>query len=209
MIEGTDVSSISSMAVLFRILDTQARAAFVLDRLAKVAAQNEFALHLRQTEKLFTPCERSGDRLEFVNPLAQRGFSGALAAVFDPTGSAKRPRDLTLANSPRPLFAELHPVTLPPAGARATPGRQTGAVLILTLLDTVPAALEPRLRMVFSLTERETAVAASLASPRTEAEIADGLNISANTLRTHRKTIYAKLGVASRAEFATLMARLV
>jgi DNA-binding CsgD family transcriptional regulator len=209
MFDGTDVFNISGMAVLFRVLDTQARAAFVLDRLANVAAQNDFAVHLRQTGKLFTPCERSGDRLEFVNPLAQRGFSGALAAIFDPTGSAKRPLDLTLANTPRPLFAELHPLILPPAGARATPGRYTGAVLIVTLLDKVPTALEARLRMVFSLTERETAVAASLASPRTETEIAERLNISANTLRTHRKTIYAKLGVASRAEFATLMARLV
>jgi DNA-binding CsgD family transcriptional regulator len=209
MIAGTDVSTISGIAVLFRILDTQARAAFVLDRLAKVAAQNDFAMQLRRTENLFTPCERSGERLEFVNPMAQRGFSSALAAVLDPTGGPKRALDLTLANASRPLLAELHPVTLPPAGSCVTQGRQTGAILILTHLDIVPAALGERLRLVFSLTERETAVAASLASPRTETEVADGLNISANTLRTHRKTIYAKLGVASRAEFATLMARLV
>ena len=55
MFEGADVSTTNGMAVLFRVLDTQARAAFVLDRLGQVTAQNDFALHLRQTERLFTP----------------------------------------------------------------------------------------------------------------------------------------------------------
>ncbi|WP_029059009.1 helix-turn-helix transcriptional regulator [Stappia stellulata] len=206
MIVGTDVSTLGGIAVLFRVLDTQARAAFVLDRMARVTAQNDFARQLRETKNLFTPCDRTGDRLEFVNPIAQRAFSGALFAVLDPTGGTKQALDMTLATATRPLLAELHPVALP----SATPcPPATCAILILTHLDMVPAALGARLRMVFSLTQRETAVAASLASPRTETEIAEGLNISANTLRTHRKTIYAKLGVASRAEFAALMARLV
>lgn len=207
MIAGADLSSLGGIAILFRVLDTQARAAFLLDRLARIAAQNDFALQLRRTAPLFMPQDRASERLEFVNPLAQRGFAGALATMLDPTGGPKRALELTLANAARPLLAELHPMGLMPAGTNA--GKQPGAVLILTPLDRVPAALENRLRLVFSLTERETAVAASLASPRTETEIAERLNISANTLRTHRKTIYAKLGVASRAEFATLMARLV
>ncbi|SDU27762.1 helix-turn-helix transcriptional regulator [Stappia sp. ES.058] len=209
MIAGSDFSDVSGIAVLFRVLDTQARAAFVLDRVARVVVQNEFARHLRQTKNLFTPGERTGDRLEFVNPIAQRGFSGALSALLEPTGSTKQAVDLTMATAARPLLAELHPVALPSAGACGRAPAETGAVLILTHLDLVPAALGARLALVFSLTVRETAVASSLASPMTETEIADTLNISANTLRTHRKMIYAKLGVSSRAEFTALMARLV
>ena len=59
------------------------------------------------------------------------------------------------------------------------------------------------------LTSREAAVASKLAGALGEADIARDLNISGNTLRSHRKAIYAKLGITSRAAFSALVARLM
>lgn len=48
------------------------------------------------------------------------------------------------------------------------------------------------------LTDREQAVLAHLRSPRSLTEIADDLAVSVNTIKTHVRAIYAKLGVNSR-----------
>ncbi len=56
------------------------------------------------------------------------------------------------------------------------------------------------------LTERELAVLRMLASSLTQSELASSLYVSVNTLKTHVRTIYRKLGVASREE-AVMRAR--
>lgn len=58
----------------------------------------------------------------------------------------------------------------------------------------------PRSSEVNSLTERETEVLAALAKGYAYKEIADHLNISFETVRTHLRTIYEKLHVHSRTE---------
>lgn len=50
------------------------------------------------------------------------------------------------------------------------------------------------------LTEREVAVLRMLASSLSQREIASALYVSANTLKTHTRTIYRKLDASSRAE---------
>jgi LuxR family maltose regulon positive regulatory protein len=54
--------------------------------------------------------------------------------------------------------------------------------------------------MVEPLTERERQVLVLLRTPLSLPEIAERLYISANTVRSHAKHIYAKLDVHSRAE---------
>jgi LuxR family maltose regulon positive regulatory protein len=49
-----------------------------------------------------------------------------------------------------------------------------------------------------ALTERERTVLARLPSPRSLDEIANDLNLSRNTVKTHVRTIYAKLGAKTR-----------
>ena len=49
-----------------------------------------------------------------------------------------------------------------------------------------------------ALTERETAVLNLLAEGRSQREIATSLFISHNTVKTHLKSVYRKLGVTSR-----------
>ena len=48
------------------------------------------------------------------------------------------------------------------------------------------------------LTERERAVLHYLPTPLTASEIAAGLFVSVNTVETHQRAIYRKLGVSSR-----------
>ena len=59
---------------------------------------------------------------------------------------------------------------------------------------------ETRLRpqSYWSLTEREREVLAYMRSIMTAAEIAEALYISVNTVKTHERSIYRKLGAGSR-----------
>jgi DNA-binding CsgD family transcriptional regulator len=52
----------------------------------------------------------------------------------------------------------------------------------------------------YALTSRERDVLALLSSGRKNAEIAQALNVSVETTRTHVKHVYGKLGVSSRGE---------
>ncbi len=55
------------------------------------------------------------------------------------------------------------------------------------------------------LSEREKAVFDQLRTTRTMAEIAQALEVSINTIKTHQRAIYRKLGVASRREALRLL----
>ncbi|MCI4675335.1 response regulator transcription factor [Candidatus Mycolicibacterium alkanivorans] len=50
------------------------------------------------------------------------------------------------------------------------------------------------------LTAREQDVLAFLRTPMTAAEIASRFSVSVNTVKTHQRAIYRKLGVANRRE---------
>jgi LuxR family maltose regulon positive regulatory protein len=72
------------------------------------------------------------------------------------------------------------------------------------VLGTVSALVADRARL--DLTERELTVLQQLPSLRSLEEIANELNVSLNTVKTHVRAIYAKLGVGSRRN-AVLAAR--
>jgi two-component system response regulator DctR len=59
-----------------------------------------------------------------------------------------------------------------------------------------------------SLTEREHAVMLMVAAGKLNKVIADALCVSVRTVEVHRSRVFAKLGVRSSAEVATLLARL-
>lgn len=72
-------------------------------------------------------------------------------------------------------------------------------VLPRTLAATTPQAVGPEL-----LTKREADVLDHLRQGKSNAEIAHALTVSIETVRTHRRNIYRKLGVSSRRELAAL-----
>jgi DNA-binding NarL/FixJ family response regulator len=72
-------------------------------------------------------------------------------------------------------------------------------VLPRTTADFAPEPLGPEL-----LTPREADVLEHLQAGRSNAEIALALSVSVETVRTHRRNIYRKLGVRTRRELASL-----
>jgi DNA-binding NarL/FixJ family response regulator len=72
-------------------------------------------------------------------------------------------------------------------------------VLPRTSTDFAPEPLGPEL-----LTPREADVLEHLQAGRSNAEIALALSVSVETIRTHRRNIYRKLGVRTRRELASL-----
>jgi DNA-binding NarL/FixJ family response regulator len=67
-------------------------------------------------------------------------------------------------------------------------------------IEKTPNAAAPRTPEMNSLTEREDQVLAHLAKGHSYKEIADLLNISFETVRTHVRSVYDKLHVHSRTE---------
>jgi DNA-binding NarL/FixJ family response regulator len=72
-------------------------------------------------------------------------------------------------------------------------------VLPRTVSDFAPEPMGPEL-----LTPREADVLEHLQAGRSNAEIALALSVSVETVRTHRRNIYRKLGVRTRRELASL-----
>jgi LuxR family transcriptional regulator, maltose regulon positive regulatory protein len=68
--------------------------------------------------------------------------------------------------------------------------------LVLELVDALRRA--PAGMTVENLTDRETAVLQYLPTLMSNAEIADGLHLSINTVKSHLKAVYRKLGVEGR-----------
>ncbi|WP_306030428.1 PAS and helix-turn-helix domain-containing protein [Stappia sp. MMSF_3263] len=203
----------TGLALVLALLDRQDRAAFIIDPQARIIAANTAAEKLtRMSSGLPATDEPAGRRLEFTNPQAQQAFASAWRQLHSGTGEPVAFAIPAGCGPAHPVYAELQRV--PGEGKEGERAAQPSLLLVLTLLDpALPdariASLRDRLRLAFRLTTREASVAAELAMPaRAEEEVAARLGISTNTLRTHRKAVYAKLGVTSRAGLATLAGRL-
>lgn len=194
----------ASSSLLFGFLDRLNRAAFLLAPAATVLGVNESGSRLLADER---PVRKRSGRLEFIDPVVQRTFTDMLPLVLGdgvPAGAAHEFAIRAESETRRPVHAELVAVGDP---ARAQ-GDGRMAILMLTDLAVCLTAEIGRLATVFHLTEREATVAVMMAAPTTESQLAKALGITPNTLRTHRKNIYAKLGVSNRVELAIVLARL-
>ena len=76
-------------------------------------------------------------------------------------------------------------------------GTNYGSFIAARMVPQVPVPLGQE-QSYWSLTERELEVLAYMRSIMTAAEIAEALFISVNTVKTHERSIYRKLGAASR-----------
>jgi two-component system nitrate/nitrite response regulator NarL len=80
--------------------------------------------------------------------------------------------------------------------------------LVSSFLESPAAALREAIDDNDELTPRERAVLSYVAHGRTNREIADGLFIAETTVKTHLKSVFAKLEVRNRSEAAALAWRM-
>jgi two-component system response regulator DctR len=80
------------------------------------------------------------------------------------------------------------------------------ALAVAAARDAADALGAERSARLASLTERETEVMVLVAAGKLNKVIADELGIAIRTVEVHRARVFAKLGVRSAAEVATLLA---
>lgn len=174
----------------------------------------------RRTYKLRT------DRLEFLAPaktkaeanettaLSEAGTEAANLFADDTETAASSAGNAELAassasNAPAaaPAAGEAEvgePSELDPHVAQAARGSSLGASAYEQTLDRTALRCR-KLAERYGLSSRETEVAELIARGHTGPAIAEALFISENTMRTHNRRIYAKLGVHKKQEFLTLL----
>jgi two-component system nitrate/nitrite response regulator NarL len=94
------------------------------------------------------------------------------------------------------------------AGGDAWLSPRISRKLIRSYLSSPAAALRRSIDDHDELTPRERAVLSYVAHGRTNREIADGLFIAETTVKTHLKSVFAKLGVRNRSEAAAIAWRM-
>jgi two-component system response regulator DctR len=93
-----------------------------------------------------------------------------------------------------------------PYGDNALADRVEQALAVDAAMHQTDTRTEERLARLASLTEREHEVMQRVAAGKLNKVIADELHVSVRTVEVHRARVYAKLGVRSAAEVATLLA---
>ena len=97
-----------------------------------------------------------------------------------------------------------HTTTIDAASARAEPE----SPIVLSLSKEAPAPSMPKVTDAASLTAAEHAVLHWLATGRSNAQIGQCVGRSAKTVRNQLTRVYAKLGVANRAEAVAVHMRM-
>ncbi len=194
----------TTIDTLLNSLERQHKAAFVLNTRAKIMACNGQAqTMLNDADTL----EVSRGILQVRNDKAGRRLHNALMHCHSPNDLAKSPIEFAIhSNQGRPLHFEIAPF----ADRNGSWSGFTDPLVLVTVTDLRAdlSSKTKRLGELFDLTGRELAVAGILAASADEQVASATLDISINTLRTHRKKIYSKLNLTNRAELAALIARL-
>jgi DNA-binding CsgD family transcriptional regulator len=104
--------------------------------------------------------------------------------------------------APRPSGAPAYVITLAPAIGDAKSDIAPSAQVIAWIVDPSCAIREPTpawLTTYYQLTSAEARTAMLAVRSLSKPEIATALGVSENTVKTHLKTVYDKLGVRSQA----------
>lgn len=191
----------AGIVALLDRLDNVGKAGMVVDGDLRILQANRSADRLAGRPG---PIDLRGGRLHVDDPRVRRHLDVYLSAL-SLAGTMDRTEMVLHSADERPsVLMEISPygglLRDLPVGSRAF-------LIILAPLDGALAVIPDRLVRLFGLTNREAEVATLLAVTP-EPEVARQLGVSPNTLRTHRKNLYAKLGIANRADLAALLTRL-
>ena len=159
--------------------------------------------------RLLEAAEAGGRGRSVVELLVLAALANRVAGDRDGT-AASLDRALALAEPEgyERLFLDEGPAMAELVAAAARRAPASPASRLLDAFDDRPPAPARRQPLVEPLSERELEVLRLLASDLDGPEIAAELIVSLNTLRTHTKNIYAKLGVSSRRAAVTRGAEL-
>ncbi|MEP3280419.1 MAG: helix-turn-helix transcriptional regulator [Stappiaceae bacterium] len=194
----------TTIDTLLNSLERQHKAAFVLNTKAKIVACNTRAQSMLSERDTL---EASRNMLQIRNDGASRRLHDALMQCHGPNDLATSPIEFAFhSDKGRPLHFEIVPF----ADRHGSWSGFTDPLVLVTITDLRAdlSSKAKRLGELFDLTGRELAVAGILAASADEHVASATLDISINTLRTHRKKIYSKLNLTNRAELAALIARL-
>ncbi|MGF1594433.1 MAG: LuxR C-terminal-related transcriptional regulator [Kiloniellaceae bacterium] len=194
----------ATMDAAFDALEQIGRAALLIDRAGRVVRMNALA------EAICAP----GDGLAIRNqrliidaPRGQQQFRQALVNhLGENTTAAPNERMIIAVERPsggRPYLMEVTPFEFESYW-------NTGVAATALVIIRDPDAIQRPKTMLdwgsaLGLTRSEWRVARTLVVSRDEVEVAEALGISLNTVKTHRKRIYAKLGIHRRAELSALL----
>jgi DNA-binding CsgD family transcriptional regulator len=144
---------------------------------------------------------------------AQRPAAEALRALAGPASEADPDRATTGRDacavqrlSGRSAYAVvIRPL---PHGEDGPPGKQArhGAVLFLADADRVARPAPARLASLYALTGAEAEIASRLADGDRIGEVAAAIGVSENTVKTHQKAIFEKIGVNRQAQLVRRIA---
>jgi DNA-binding CsgD family transcriptional regulator len=146
---------------------------------------------------------RSRAQLQLVNSAADAVFSDALARFESDEGcEGASPVPIPAAGVQLPML--MHVI-----GVRGTTGELfAGALAILAVTPVTPKDVPTALVLegLFNMTPAEARVARAAAQRQTIQEIATGLGLSPETVRTQLKAALAKTGVARNIDLAVMLA---
>jgi DNA-binding CsgD family transcriptional regulator/PAS domain-containing protein len=178
-------------------------AVFLQDRTGRISFENEAAQAMLGAGDGLTL--RAG-QLEFACPKADAGYRKALAAWARGDAGSADPPPAAIRVS-RPSGRADYVVQLLPLKGRH-PWIAGGSCAYVTLVSDPGRGVRlagMELQALFGLTATEAQVATLLAHGQQPAAVVSRLGITRNTLNTHRKRIFEKLGVSSQAELARFL----
>jgi DNA-binding CsgD family transcriptional regulator len=184
-------------------LDDLSLAVLAVDADLRIRAGNRTAdAMLAEADGLRT----SGRRLRLAGAASQRALEDVVARLAAPASGQREGRRVVAV--PRPSGRHAYRMTL----LAGMPGRSFGSVpgIVTAIVSDPEAGAAPDagfVRAAYGLTSMEATVATLIPAGLRRPEIAARLGLSENTVRSHLKAVYDKLGVRSQAELVRVLMR--
>ncbi|WP_343587054.1 helix-turn-helix transcriptional regulator [Herbaspirillum sp.] len=204
-LRSTELTLATSQAALDRL----ASGVLLLDAAGTVTFTNHAAQRMladRDGLRLHRHSHQAGlGNLMAETVSASKAIGDAIAATLriDPYATPHFSKSLTVPHLSSPARYVLQFSAL---GSHNEFGGSAFAAIVFITDDANKIAIDPAvLQQAYGLTLTEARVAVALLDHESAREVADTLGVSPNTIRTHIKNIYSKLGVDTRARFVKLL----